>query len=338
MDALTIDAVSELIDRFHAESKGVDAGELKKQWLSKEGLIKGLFARLREVASDERAAVAQRCNELKELVERTVAIKEREQTEKERRSLVQKQFFDLSLPARSSGLGSLHPITQVEETVTAVLRQLGFVAIDGPVVETEYYCFDALNIPKHHPARDLQDTFYTDTGHVLRTHTTSMQSRTLEKGEMPVRAMAAGGVYRNEAEDASHTAFFHQFDLVWVEKGLTLAHLMGTIQFVLRELYGRRRKVRFVPKYYPYTEPSIGAQVECGSCKGKGCPACGGSGWVTVAGAGMIHRNVLREFKYDPDKIAGFAFGFGTGRLAAQMCDFSDIRKLYQNDLRVFGS
>lgn len=337
METLTTDAIGALVERFRAEAAGAEVGALKKEWLSKDGILKGLFARLREVSADERPAVAQRCNELKALVEEVLGEKERKLDERQRRSLVQKQFFDLSLPARSPGLGFIHPISRVEETVSAVLRQLGFVAIDGPVVETEYYCFDALNIPQHHPARDLQDTFYTDTGHVLRTHTTSMQSRTLETGAMPVRAMAAGGVYRNEAEDASHTAFFHQFDLVWVEKGLTLANLMGTIQFVLRELYGKRRKVRFVPKYYPYTEPSIGAQVECSACKGAGCPLCGGAGWVTVAGAGMIHRNVLREFKYDPEKIAGFAFGFGTGRLAAQLCDFSDIRELYHNDLRVFA-
>jgi phenylalanyl-tRNA synthetase alpha chain len=337
MEQLTQELLSSLIERFRVESTSATSVALKKEWLAKEGVIKGLFTQLKDVAAEARSEFAQRCNELKQLVEETVATKEREEGEKERRGLLQKQFFDLSLPARSAGLGLLHPITQVEETVSAVLRQLGFVAIDGPVVETEYYCFDALNIPKHHPARDLQDTFYTDTGHVLRTHTTSMQSRTLESGDMPVRAMAAGGVYRNEAEDASHTAFFHQFDLVWVEKGLTLANLMGTIQFILRELYGRRRKIRFVPKYYPYTEPSIGAQVECSACKGAGCPLCGGAGWVTVAGAGMIHRNVLKEFKYDPDKISGFAFGFGTGRLAAQLCDFSDLRQVYHNDLRIFG-
>lgn len=338
MEQITQESLTLLLERFRTEASSADSASLKKGWLSKEGVIKGLFAQLKEVAAEERPVVAQRCNELKQLVEETVAKKEREEGEKERRGLLQKQFFDLSLPALSPGLGLPHPITQVEETVSTVLRQLGFVAIDGPVVETEYYCFDALNIPKHHPARDLQDTFYTDTGHVLRTHTTSMQSRTLESGDMPVRAMAAGAVYRNEAEDASHTAFFHQFDLVWVEKGLTLAHLMGTIQFILRELYGRRRKIRFVPKYYPYTEPSIGVQVECSACKGAGCPLCGGAGWVTVAGAGMIHRNVLQEFRYDPQKIAGFAFGFGTGRLAAQLCDVTDLRQVYQNDLRIFGA
>jgi phenylalanyl-tRNA synthetase alpha chain len=339
MEVLSIAAVNELAARFAEESASAEKevqAELKRTWLSKDGLIKQLFSQLRGVSAEERPQIASLCNDLKQRVEGHFAALEEKQAREVRLKALAKEGFDLSLPAFTPGFGMLHPITIVEQRVAAVLQQLGFVAIDGPVVETEYYCFDALNIPKHHPARDMQDTFYTDHDHVLRTHTTSMQSRVLERGELPVRAMASGGVYRNEAEDASHTAYFHQFDLVWVEEGLTLSHLMGVMQLVLRELYGKRRKIRFVPKFYPYTEPSIGAQVDCGCCKGKGCSSCGQSGWITVAGAGMIHRNVLAEFKYDTDKVEGFAFGFGTGRLAAQLCDYDDIRKLYQNDLRIF--
>jgi phenylalanyl-tRNA synthetase alpha chain len=211
----------------------------------------------------------------------------------------------------------------------------------GPEIETEYYCFDSLNIPKHHPARDMQDTFYTETGHVLRTHTTSVQARLLqtrslfEGKKLPIKVASFGKVYRNETEDASHTAMFHQFELVWVEKGLTLANLLAMITHIVKELYGKRRKVQFVPKFYPYTEPSIGPRIDCVICKSAGCPSCGGAGWVTVGGAGMIHRNVLLEFGFNPDEVAGFAFGLGSSRLAGQMYNLPHLRAVYENDLRI---
>lgn len=315
------------------DPKGLD--QFKREWLGKEGIIKGLFKLLKEVPADVRPEKAAFLNELKERAESHLEKKEEEfKTLAQQRSL-QQQFFDLTLPSRSPGVGEIHPITRVERTIARILRQCGFEEAEGPIVEKEYYCFDALNIPPHHPARDMQDTFYTEGDRVLRTHTTSVQARLLEKGDLPVRAMSYGPVYRNEAEDATHTSMFHQFELVWVEDGLTLSHLLGLISHILKELYGRRRKVRFVPKFYPYTEPSLGAQVECSVCKGKGCDACGGAGWATVAGAGMIHRNVLQEFKLDPEKVTGFAFGLGTGRLAAQICNYEDMRKVYDNDLRV---
>jgi phenylalanyl-tRNA synthetase alpha chain len=157
----------------------------------------------------------------------------------------------------------------------------------------------------------------------------------LEKGKLPVKIITCGRVYRNEAEDASHQSMFHQYDLVWVEEGISLSHLMALTQHILRGLYGSERKIRFVPKYYPYTEPSIGPQINCLFCQEKGCPACKGSGWVTVGGAGMIHENVLREFNYDPKKVSGMAFGLGTSRLAAQMFHFPNLKSLYVNDIRV---
>ena len=186
----------------------------------------------------------------------------------------------------------------------------------------------------------MQDTFFTaglTEAQVLRTHTTSVQARVLEEKKLPVKIASFGKVYRNETEDASHQAMFHQFDLVWLEKGLTLAHLMGLTEHIFKELFGKKRKVQFVPKFYPYTEPSIGAQVDCTLCHGKGCPACGGAGWVTVGGAGMIHRKVLLEFGYIPDDVTGFAFGLGTARLASQMSGIPKLKMLYDSDVRVLG-
>jgi len=309
----------------------------RREWTSKEGKIKTLFKGLKEVSPDKKAAVAATLNVLKDAAENFVRTKEILFRQKVTADAVSKEFFDVSLPAKQSGLGRIHPVTVIERRIAAILAPFGFEVVHGPEVETEYFCFDALNIPPHHPARDMQDTFYTSTGHVLRTHTTSVQSRVLAKGELPVKVASFGRVYRNETEDPSHQAMFHQFELIWLEEGLTLANLMGLISHILKAVYGKRRKVRFVPKFYPYTEPSIGPQIDCVICRGTGCSSCGGSGWVTVAGAGMIHRNVLKEFNYDPDKISGFAFGLGTSRLASQFCNIPTLKEVYENDMRVFN-
>lgn len=312
--------------------------ELKKEWLSKDGKIKTLFKQLRELSPEKKAEVAAGVNEIRDLLERFVVEKESEFSNKTLLEKMRGEFLDPSLPSRFSGLGRVHPVTRVERRITEILRPFGFVNVLGPEVETEYFCFDSLNIPPHHPARDMQDTFYTETGHLLRTHTTSVQSRSLQKGGSPLKIASFGKVYRNETEDASHQAMFHQFELVWIEEGLTLANLMGIMSHILKSLYGKRRKVKFVPKFYPYTEPSIGPQINCTLCNGKGCPACGHAGWVTVGGSGMVHRNVLKEFNYDPDKVSGFAFGLGTSRLAGQMYDVPKLKQLYDNDLRILKS
>lgn len=335
----SLEALEAQFSAAAVQAKGrADVDLIKRDWLSKEGTIKSLFKLLKDVDPAMKPQVAARLNRLKERVETFVAEQEAQHASQERSANLSKEYYDLSLPGLFVGHGRIHPITEVERTIAALLRPFGFLNVQGPEIETEYYCFDSLNIPPHHPARDMQDTFYTETGHVLRTHTTSVQARTLQKGGLPIKVASFGRVYRNETEDASHSAMFHQFELVWVEEGLTLSHLMGLINHILKGLYGKRRKVRFVPKFYPYTEPSIGPQIDCSICKGYGCSSCGGSGWVTIAGAGMVHRNVLSEFKYDPAKVSGFAFGLGTTRLAGQFCNIPKLRMLYDNDLRVLGA
>jgi len=313
-----------------------DLEMLRREWLGKGGVLKNLFQELKQLDADQKPGVAAILNSLKTRLEEFLLKKEREFAEGERAKELSSEFLDLSLPGKSPGLGRVHPITVIERRISEILKPFGFRNVLGPEVETEYYCFDSLNIPPHHPARDMQDSLYTDTGHVLRTHTTSVQARVLEQGGLPVKVASFGRCYRNESEDASHQIMFHQFELVWLEEGLTLSNLMALITHILKGLYGKRRKIRFVPKFYPYTEPSIGPQIDCTLCKGEGCTYCGGSGWVTVAGAGMVHRNVLMEFKYDPEKVSGFAFGMGTGRLAAQLSGIPDGRMLYENDLRIY--
>lgn len=342
---LSQENLTRLAATFEQQLGGVsqpsDVDLLKRDWLAKEGTIKELFKGLRDVPVEDKPAVAALLNELKAKVEGGIEAKEREFKQGALRKQLEGEYLDLSLPEMGGGLGSVHPISIVEERITEILKPFGFESVMGPEVETDYYCFDALNIPKHHPARDMQDTFYTETGHVLRTHTTAVQARMLqnralfEGKKLPLKVASFGKVYRNENEDASHQAVFHQYELVWVEQGLTLSNLQALITHILKELYGKRRKVQFVPKFYPYTEPSIGPRIDCAICKGAGCPACGGAGWVTVAGAGMIHRNVLAEFGFDPNEVSGFAFGLGTSRLAAQLYNLPHLRAVYENDLRV---
>jgi phenylalanyl-tRNA synthetase alpha chain len=334
-----------LEERFTQQLQGVahqaDIDLLKRDWTAKDGIIKELFKGLRDVAPEQKPAVAALLNALKENVESAIEVKEKTFRQNALNKQLEEEYLDLSLPEMGPGLGTVHPVSIVEERILEVLRPFGFESVMGPEIETEYYCFDSLNIPKHHPARDMQDTFYTETGHVLRTHTTSVQARLLqsralfEGKRLPVKVASFGKVYRNETEDASHTAMFHQFELVWVEKGLTLSNLLGLITHIVKELYGKRRKVQFVPKFYPYTEPSIGPRIDCAICKGSGCPSCGGAGWVTVGGAGMIHRNVLLEFGFNPDEVSGFAFGLGSSRLAGQMYNMPHLRAVYENDLRI---
>lgn len=327
--------LAELQATFGRVTTAADLELLKRDWLGKEGTIKLLYRDLKDVPADRKPEIAGKLNSLRDAAERFVLERERALAEATRAQEMQSQFFDLSLPGITTGVGRIHAITEVERRIAAVLKPFGFASVQGPEIETEYYCFDALNTPKHHPARDMQDTFYTEHAHMLRTHTTSVQARELQKGKLPVKVASFGRVYRNETEDASHQAMFHQFELVWLEEGLTVANLMGLINHILKAIYGKRTKVRFVPKFYPYTEPSLGVQIECAACRGVGCSLCGRSGWLTIAGSGMIHRNVLLEFKYDPEKVSGFAFGLGTSRLAAQLLGVPTLKMVYENDLRI---
>lgn len=314
--------------------------EARVVWLGKTGHIKELFKNLREVDADSRPVVAAAVNSLRDRAEAFFAAAEQHLADEQLNSSLAKESFDLSLPSKGLGVGAIHPIALVERSIARILRECGFAVVEGPEIETDYFCFDSLNIPPHHPARDMQDTFYTETGHVLRTHTTSVQARVLKAGGLPVKVASFGRAYRNETEDASHQAMFHQFELMWVEKGLTLANLMGLITHIMHELYGARRKLKFVPKFYPYTEPSIGVLLANTTKKGESAAPeedIGDGEWATVAGAGMIHHNVLREFGYDPSQVSGLAFGLGTSRLAAQLYGFADLRTLYDNDLRLLA-
>jgi phenylalanyl-tRNA synthetase alpha chain len=310
--------------------------EVRRRHLGKASALKEAFKSLKDLAEAERPGVAAALNAARDAMEAELAARKSLLAETAERSRLESEWVDLSMPGVAPRRGSRHPVTEVERRCLEVLRQLGFELVEGPEVESEFYNFDALNIPPHHPARDLQDTFHVSGGLVLRSHTTPVQARVLEKRPpTPIRVASAGRVYRNEAVDATHLAMFHQLEGFWVEEGLGFAHLKGVLRFVVEALYGADRPFRFKPKYYPYTEPSLGMDVECISCGGKGCEACHGTGWVTIIGAGMIHRHLLTTFGYDPERVSGFAFGWGTTRMTTQWLGLARSKSLYEQDARL---
>nr|WP_281400972.1 phenylalanine--tRNA ligase subunit alpha [Amycolatopsis umgeniensis] len=313
----------------------LDAMRLK--FFGKRSEFKAMFRALGGLEPEERKAKAVVLNAEFDRLEREFAARLAEVGRQESEARWRAEAVDITLPGLAPRRGAWNPVTEVEQRCLAVLRQLGFEFRSGPEAEDPYYNFDALNIPAHHPARDLQDTFWLDTGAVLRSHTTTVQARVLAgKPALPIKVASAGRVYRNEAVDATHLAMFHQLEGFWVDNGLSLADLKGVLAFVVRELYGPKARIRFKPKYYPYTEPSVGLDISCTRCGGDGCDACHRVGWVTLMGAGMIHPNVLREFGYDRPGVRGLAFGWGLTRMTAQWLGLSKIRQLYEVKQRQF--
>ena len=339
MNHIDIDAA---LATFRAElaaaSSPQDLAEVRRSHAGRKSPLKLALKQLRGIPPDQRRAVAKRINDARQVIKAELDAAAESVTARALAQRLDAEWVDLTLPGIATRRGARHPLTDVERRCMAVMRRLGFTPVEGPEVESPYFNFDALNIPEHHPARDMQDTFWVDGGLVLRTHTTSVQARELSAHPaLPLSIVTMGRVYRNEAVDATPPAMFHQFEGIWVEEGLTFAHLKGTLAFVIEELYGPGR-IRFKPKFYPYTEPSVGVDLACGGCDGAGCAACHGAGWVTILGAGMIHPKLLLQFGYDPDEVSGIAFGFGTARMAAQKVGLDKLRPLYVQDLPLLSS
>ena len=318
-----------------AASTPAEIDEIRRLYTGKKSPIKAAFKELRNVASEDRSAVASALNDAQKLISDEIDAASQEIGAKALAVQLNNEWQDLTMPGQITRRGARHPLTVVEDRCMDVLRRLGFEPVDGPEIDAAYYNFDALNIPEHHPARDMQDTFWVTGGLLLRSHTTTVQARVLEsKPELPIRIASAGRVYRNEAVDATHLAMFHQFEGLWIDKGLTFAHLKGLLTFIAKSLYGDGR-IRFKPKFYPYTEPSVGVDLACAICDGAGCEACHHAGWVTILGAGMVHPKVFQEFGYDPNEVTGIAFGLGTTRMAAQWAGVSKVKSLYDQELVV---
>ena len=299
-------------------------------YLAKKGVLTSLMKRLGELSPAERPEAGQLLNKLKgTLTERFEEARERILS----RRVEDASFLDVTLPGREPARGHLHPLTQVLKEICQIFGKMGFRVVKGPNVELDYYNFEALNIPRDHPARDMQDTFYVSENVVLRTHTSPMQVRTMEKQAPPVSIIAPGKVYRRDS-DVSHTPMFHQVEGLLVDKGVTLGDLKGTLTTFVHQMFGRDTSLRFRPSFFPFTEPSAEVDIRCVICKGKGCRTCKNTGWLEILGSGMVDPEVYRFVHYEPEIYSGFAFGLGIERVAMLKYGIDDIQLFYRNDMR----
>jgi len=313
---------------MRSESLGELEG-LRIAYLGRQGRISQLITELKDLSPSERAQAGQVLNDAKQTIEKTLA------EQKRVLSKVKEEKFDPSIPGKKYKAGSLHPTTIVINEMFDVFRHLGFSIIEGPEIETEDYNFARLNLPKDHPARSLQDALYiSDPDIVLRTHTSSVEARSLESFEPPYRVVIAGKCYRYEDVNASNNSMFYQFQGFALQEGLTMADLRGTLNYFVHQFFGENRKIRFRCKYYPEVEPGAGLDLDCPFCNQKGCSVCKGRGWIEMLGCGMIHPNMLREAGHNPAKISGFAFGMGLDRIVMDRFGINDIRSLYNGDLK----
>jgi len=308
--------------------------EIRIKYLGKKGKIQSVFSQMGKIDADQRPVVGKEANILKGKIESWLNEHKELLEKKAAEERFKKEKIDVTLPGAEVKAGRTHPLSLITKELEDVFIGLGFNIAEGPEVESEYYNFEALNIPEHHPARDLQDTLYIDDKYLLRTHTSPVQVRTMQSQEPPVRIIAPGRVYRSDELDASHSPIFHQAEGLVIDKDISFSDLKGSIELIVEALFGENRDVRFRPSYFPFTEPSAEVDVSCIVCGGEGCPLCSRTGWLEIMGAGMVHPNVLEMSGYDKDNYSGYAFGIGLDRLALLKYGIDDIRVLYENDQR----
>ena len=320
------------IEQFQAaDEKAVE--DFRIRFLGTKGIVKAVMAGMKEVPVEQKKSFGQTLNEFKLLAEakyeslKAAVVSHQDQAA---------SGLDLSLPGDPMPLGSRHPITLMRNRIVSIFQRLGFAVAEGPEIEDDWHNFGALNLPEHHPARDMQDTFYIQQNPdwVLRTHTSSVQIREMEKGKLPIRMLMPGRVYRNETVSARSHCFFHQVEGLYIDENVSFADLKQTLYFFVKEMYGKDVKVRFRPSYFPFTEPSAEMDVSCFICGGEGCNICKKTGWVEILGCGMVHPNVLQNCNIDPNKYTGFAFGMGIERPALLKYDVKDLRLFSENDVR----
>ena len=311
----------------------VSLQNLKAKFVGRKGVITEILKGMKDIPDSARPRMGKLINETKTFVENLIDSRLNEiRDEKKRRSLYEEKI-DVTLPGRGMPIGARHPITQVMEEVIAIFERMGFEVAEGPEVETDYYNFEALNIPKNHPAREMQDTFYISDEIVLRTHTSPVQIRVMEKRKPPVKIIAPGKVYRCDS-DVSHTPMFHQIEGLLVDEGVTFGDLKGVLTEFVRLVFGEGVGVRFRPSFFPFTEPSAEVDIACLICGGKGCRVCKNSGWLEILGCGMVDPEVFRCVGYDSHKYSGFAFGMGIERITMLKFGINDIRLFFENDIR----
>ncbi len=307
--------------------------ELKVKYLGKSGIVTDLLKGLKDYPKEERPQIGKFINQARDKVTELLSNADDVLKAKAVEMKLARESIDISLPSKKIELGALHPLTQVKNEIINAFLGLGFTIEEGPEVETDYYSFQALNIPKDHPARDMQDTFYISDNVVLRPHTSPAQIRVMEKTAPPIKILSPGRVYRAD-DDATHSPMFHQIEGLVVDKGVTLCDLKGILDEFARTVFSSESKTRFRSSHFPFTEPSVEVDTTCMVCGGKGCRICKGTGWIEILGSGVVNRNVLLNCNIDPDVYTGFAFGMGIERVAMIKYGIPDIRLLYENDVR----
>ena len=329
--------IDELRNRVESEISSLktfeDLKKVKASLLGRKGLFSEYLDALRLLEREEKKVFGKEINSLKAITESRLRELESFYIEDEKRKQDDLSRIDITMPGKIPVLGKKHPITQTFEEIIRIFSSLGFSVAEGPDIELEYYNFEALNIPKDHPARDMQDTFYIKPGIVLRTHTSPVQIRTMESQLPPVKIIAPGSVYRCD-NDISHTPMFHQVEGLMVDKRVRFSDLKGILTIFVHEIFGENTPLRFRPSYFPFTEPSAEVDIGCVICDGDGCRVCKETGWLEILGSGMVHPQVLRIVGYDPEEVTGFAFGMGVERIAMLKFGIDDIRQFYYNDIR----
>ncbi len=318
-----------------AESKDLRAlDDIRVQFLGKKGTLTAQLKSLGALPADERPAAGAAINEAKQTLQSWLDARGSALRSEQMRAALDSEAVDVTLPGRRQSSGGLHPVSQALERMEQIFAAAGYAVVDGPEIEDDYHNFEALNIPAHHPARAMHDTFYLDNGLVLRTHTSPVQVRVMENQTPPIRIVCPGRVYRRDYVDATHSPMFHQLEGLVIDEGISFADLKGTVIEFLQRFFEQPLGVRFRPSYFPFTEPSAEVDVECVHCAGSGCRSCGQSGWLEVMGCGMVHPNVLDMSGIDSERYTGFAFGFGVDRLAMLLYRVEDLRSFFENDLR----
>ena len=308
--------------------------EVRVKYLGKKGELTAILKQMGGLSPEERPIMGQLVNKAKAELEEAIAVALADFKAKAADAKLKAETLDITMPAKPAVKGGLHPLNVVLNDMIDIFQSMGFDVVDGPEVETDHYNFEALNVPQDHPARDMQDTFYLAENLLLRTQTSAAQIRTMENRKPPIKIICPGRVYRADEVDATHSPVFHQIEGLVVDKNITMCDLKGVLEQFAHEIYGKETEVKFRPSFFPFTEPSVEVDVTCSECRGKGCRVCKGSGWIEILGAGMVHPRVLKACGIDPEEYSGFAFGIGLDRLTTTRYKISDIRLLFENDLR----
>ena len=328
----TIKASAEAELNSAADLKALES--LRVKYLGKKGELTAVMKGMGGLSKEERPVIGQLANTVRGFIESALEEKKKALTEKAKELKLMAETIDVALPGRMPETGAKHPLNTVLDDLQDIFIGMGFSIVEGPEVELDYYNFEALNLPPDHPARDTQDTFYISDNVLLRTQTSPVQVRVMEKQKPPIRIISPGRVYRSDTVDATHSPVFHQVEGLVIDKGITMADLKGTLEVFAKKLYGDDTRLRFRPHHFPFTEPSAEVDISCFNCKGEGCSICKGEGWIEILGCGMVHPKVLRNCGIDPEVYSGFAFGMGLERVTMFRYGIKDLRLFYENDLQ----